>query len=126
LAWRKRKLLRWIGTQENCGPRKEFSPTGIRMTHRAKVARRKGNIVRKKWTKAKAERGIQKVRTGQEVRKRAKDLVSGRPRYLKKRDLKKIGLESTENLDTTFRKTTRLEIAKRIVRSTIRMRKTRK
>jgi hypothetical protein len=37
VAWRKRKLVRRIGTQENCGPRKEFSPTGIRMTHNAKV-----------------------------------------------------------------------------------------
>jgi hypothetical protein len=41
VAWRKRKLIRRIGTQENCGPRNEFSPTGIRTTHRAEVARRK-------------------------------------------------------------------------------------
>jgi hypothetical protein len=38
VAWRKRKLVRRIGTQENCGPRKEFSSAGIRMTHSAKVA----------------------------------------------------------------------------------------
>jgi hypothetical protein len=41
VAWRKRKRVRRIGTQENCGPRKEFSPAGIRMTHRAKVTRGK-------------------------------------------------------------------------------------
>jgi hypothetical protein len=41
VAWRKRKLVRRIGTQENCRPRKEFSPTGIRMTHSAKVTRGK-------------------------------------------------------------------------------------
>jgi hypothetical protein len=125
VAWRKRKLVRRIGTQENCGPRKEFSPTGIRMTHRAKVARRKGNIVRNKWTRAKAELGIQKVRTRHEGRKRVKDQGGGRPRYLRKRNLKKLRLESTGNLDTTFSKTTRLEIAKRISRCTVGMRKIR-
>jgi hypothetical protein len=38
VAWRKTILVRRSGIQENCGPLKEFSPTGIRMTHRAKVA----------------------------------------------------------------------------------------
>jgi hypothetical protein len=37
VAWQKRKLVRRIGTQENCGPRKELSPAGIRVTHIAKV-----------------------------------------------------------------------------------------
>jgi hypothetical protein len=41
VAWRKRELIRRIGTQENCGQRKEFSPAGIRMTHRVKVTWRK-------------------------------------------------------------------------------------
>jgi hypothetical protein len=82
--WRKRNLVRRIGTQENCGSRKKFSPTGIRMTHRAKVARRKGNIVRNKWTMSKAERRIQKVWIFHEGRKRVKDLGGGRPPYLRK------------------------------------------
>jgi hypothetical protein len=43
LAWRKRKLVRRIGTQENCGQRKEFSPDRIRMTHSAKVTQGKNN-----------------------------------------------------------------------------------
>jgi hypothetical protein len=47
-------------------------------------------------------------------RNAVKDLGGGRPRYLRKRDLKMLLLESTGNLDTTFRKTTRLGIAKRI------------
>jgi hypothetical protein len=123
VAWRKRKLVRRTGTQENCRPRKEFSLTGIRMTHCTKVARRKGNIVRNKWIRAKAERGIQKVRTRYKGRKIVKGLGGGRPRYLRIRDLKKLRLESTGNLDTTFSKTTRLEIAKRIARSTAGMRK---
>jgi hypothetical protein len=41
VAWRKRNLIRRSGTQGNCGPLKEFSPTGIRTTRCAKVARPK-------------------------------------------------------------------------------------
>jgi hypothetical protein len=48
------------------------------MTHHSKVARSKRNIIRNKWTRAKAERGIQKVRTRHEGRKRVKDLGGGR------------------------------------------------
>jgi hypothetical protein len=36
VAWRKRNLLRKIGTQENCEPCKEFAAAGMRMTHCAK------------------------------------------------------------------------------------------
>jgi hypothetical protein len=35
------KLARRVGTQENCVSRKEFSPVGIWMNHRAKMARGK-------------------------------------------------------------------------------------
>jgi hypothetical protein len=82
------------------------------MTRSAKVARRKGNIVRNKWTRAKVERGIQKVRIHHKGRNRVKDLGGRWPRYLKKQAPKKLQLESMGNLDTTFSKTTRLEIAK--------------
>jgi hypothetical protein len=95
------------------------------INHHAKVAWHKESIVRNKWTRAKAERGNQKVQTRHEDRKRVKDLGGGRPRYLRKRDLKKLQLESTGNLDTTFNKTMRLEIAKRIARSTVGMPKIR-
>jgi hypothetical protein len=105
---RKRKLFRKIRIQENCEPRKELAVARREMTHRAKVARHKGNIVKNKWTRAKAERGIEKVRTRHKGRKRVKDLGGGRPRYLRKRDLKKLRLESMGNLDTAFSKTTRL------------------
>jgi hypothetical protein len=94
-----------------CGLRKFFS-TGIRMTHCAKVAWRKGNNVRNKWTRAKSERVIQKVPTHHEGRKRVKDLGSRWPQCLRIQDLKKLRMESTGNLDTTFSKTTRLGIAK--------------
>jgi hypothetical protein len=96
----------------NDGANKELVVAGSKMTRHEALARRKGIIVRNKWTRAKAERGIQKVRTHHEGRKRVKDLGGGRPRYLRKRDLKKLRLESTENLDMTFSKTTILEIAK--------------
>jgi hypothetical protein len=93
------------------------------MTHRAKLAWRKGNTVRNKWTRAKAERGIQEVRTRHEGRKKLKKLGGGRPRYLRKRDVKKLRLERTGNLDTTFSKARRMEIAKRIARTTVGMQK---
>jgi hypothetical protein len=54
-----------------------------------------------------------------------KDLGGGRPRYLKKRDLKKLRRESTGNVNETLRMTTGLEIAKRIARSTVGLRKMR-
>jgi hypothetical protein len=85
VAWRKRKLIRKIWIQESCEPRKELAVARREMAHCAKVARRKGNIVRNKWTRAKAERGIQKVRTSHKGRKRVKDLGGGRLHYLRKR-----------------------------------------
>jgi hypothetical protein len=42
MAWHRKSIVRKIGTQENCGPRKEFAAAGIRVTCFAKVARRKG------------------------------------------------------------------------------------
>jgi hypothetical protein len=42
MAWHRKSVVRKIGTQENCGLRKEFTATGIRATHCAKVARCKG------------------------------------------------------------------------------------
>jgi hypothetical protein len=67
------------------------------MSHRARVAWRKRNIVRNRWTRTKDERGIQRVWTLRERvqtlhkdRKGVKDLGSGWPQYLKKRDLKKL------------------------------------
>jgi hypothetical protein len=125
MAWRKRKFVSKFRIQENCEPWKELAVARREMNHRPKVARRKENIVRNKWTRAKADRGIQKMRTRHEGRKSVNDLGGGRPRYLRKRDLKKRELESTGYLDTTFSKTTRLEIAKQIARSTVGMRRAR-
>jgi hypothetical protein len=41
VAWRKRELVRKIGTQENYGECKEFTTVTIKTTHYAKVAWRK-------------------------------------------------------------------------------------
>jgi hypothetical protein len=122
VAWRKRNPFRNVQIQRKCGPQKKLAFARREMTHSAKVVRRKENIFRNKWTRAKDEREIQKARTCHESRKGMKDLGGGRSRYLRKRDLKKLRIKSTGNLDTTFSKTTRLEIAKLIARSTVGMR----
>lgn len=99
-----------------------------KVSHSARLAWRKRNIVRNKQTRVKPERGIRrirtlrgKVRTTHEGRREVKDLGGGRSRYLNKRDLKKLRRESTGNVNETLRKTTGLEIAMRIARSTVRI-----
>jgi hypothetical protein len=98
MAWRKRNLFRNIRTQGDCGPWKELAAARREMTHRANVARRKGNFVRNKWTKAKAERATQRVgplrkevRTHNAGRRGTKDLSGKRPLYLSKKKASTIG-----------------------------------
>jgi hypothetical protein len=59
---RKMKLFRKIGTQKNCGLRKELTVAGRRMTRRAGVAWLRSNVVRKDWTRNQAERRTSKRR----------------------------------------------------------------
>jgi hypothetical protein len=54
------------------------------------------------------------VRAHHEGRKGVKELCGGRPRYLKKRDRKKLRRDSTGNVNETLRKTAGMEIAKQI------------
>jgi hypothetical protein len=84
-------------TRRNCGSRRKLCAACRKVSRLARVAWRKRNIVRNKCTMAKAERGIRRVGTFRERvwkrhedRKGMKDLGGGRPRYLKKRDLKKL------------------------------------
>jgi hypothetical protein len=42
VAWHRKSVIRKIGTQENCGPCKEFATAGIRAIRCAKVAQCKG------------------------------------------------------------------------------------
>jgi hypothetical protein len=66
------------------------------VSRRARVAWHKRNVVRNKWTRAKAQRGIrwvrtlrERARTRHEGRNGVKGPGGGRPLYLKKWDLKK-------------------------------------
>jgi hypothetical protein len=100
-----------------------------KVSSRARVAWHKRNIIRNKRTRAKDERGIrrertlgERVRTYHEGRNGVKNLDRGRPRYLKKRDLKNLRLESMRNVNEALRKATGPEIAKRIARSTVGLR----
>jgi hypothetical protein len=61
VAWCKRNLFKKIGTQGNCGPRKEFTAAGIMMIHCAGVAWLRRGAVRKDCTRAKDERATQGV-----------------------------------------------------------------
>jgi hypothetical protein len=60
VAWAKGNVFRKILTQGNCGPRKELATAGRRMTHRAKVAQFKGNIVKNNRTRDNVVQGILK------------------------------------------------------------------
>jgi hypothetical protein len=62
VAWRKRNLFGKTGTQDNCGPRKEFAATRIRTTRSETVVWRSENFVRKDWTRNQAKRGTPKRR----------------------------------------------------------------
>jgi hypothetical protein len=82
---------------------------------------RKGAFEKKSWKGSDCKTDIRNRGLRQQLQGRnaVKDLGGGRPRYLRKRDLKMLQLESTGNLDRTFRKTTRLGIVKRIAGSPI-------
>jgi hypothetical protein len=61
VAWRRENAVRKIGTQENCGPRKEFAAARIRMIHCAGVIWLRKGVVIKDCTRAKVERATQRV-----------------------------------------------------------------
>jgi hypothetical protein len=140
VAWRKMNILRKFWTQRNCGLRKEVTAAGMRITrcagHRRKgqnkddVERetRKGTFEKKLWKGSDCNNDIRNRGLRQQLQGKnaVKDLGGGRPRYLRKRELKMLQLESTGNLDTTFRKTTRLGIAKRIAGSVVALQRIKK
>jgi hypothetical protein len=65
----------------------------------------------------------ERMRTHHEGRKGVKYLDGRWPRCLRKQDLMKLQLESTERVNKTYRKTNGLEIVKRIGRSPVRLQK---
>jgi hypothetical protein len=125
-----RNLIRRSGSQENCGPLKEFSPTGIRTTRCAKVARRKGRSYegpsveqgrRKNETKNKFSRGTQKLRTLGRIQLMCQEGTNG----TRNRDVKEqIRLGNQRTSRGIYRKSTGLEIAKRIARCTLGLQRT--
>jgi hypothetical protein len=137
VAWYKRNLVRKIQIQENYEPWKRWIVTGRKTTSRATVAWRSENVVRKNGTRGQAKRGTPKRRKEggrpwkcleysngirshveeqihlRKGRKTAKS-IGGRRRHQQR-------LESMGNGNKVISKTTRLEIAKRIARSTVGM-----
>jgi hypothetical protein len=134
VAWHRRNILRKSRTPRNCGLRKEVTAARMMITccagHRRK-GQNKDDVEQETQKRQTEENGRWRgpecnsdirdrgLRQQPQGRNAVKDLGGGRPRYLRKRDLKMLQLESTGNLDTTFMKTTKLRIAKRIAGSPI-------
>jgi hypothetical protein len=121
----KRNLFRKIRNLDKCGPRKEFASAGIRTTRCAKVARRKGRSYEgpsfeqgrgKNKTRNKIARG---TRIGRMLGKRQlmhqEDTNGTRNRDCKEQ--LRLGNEMTTS--GIYKKSTELEIAKRIARCTV-------
>jgi hypothetical protein len=110
VARRRRDIFAQERTRVKRGTLEQLVAARIGATLRAKMAGRQTSkrrtFVRKRQSKHEGKNGV-------------KDLGGGRPRYLRKQDLQKLQLESTGNLNATFGKTTRREIAKRIVGTTV-------
>jgi hypothetical protein len=129
VAWHRKSVITNTGTQENCGLRKDFTATGIRATRCAKVA----------WLKGRNHEGPSVQRERRKTQTRIKFArASCKGRTLGKRQLMCLeGTNGTRNRDfkeqlrlgnerTTsviYRKTIMLEIVKRAVRISSRMRK---
>jgi hypothetical protein len=112
-------------TQGDCGSWRKLAAACRKVPCHTRVAWHRRNIVRE-YIRAKVEQGIlrvqtlrERVRTHREGRKEKKGLGGRRPRYLRKRDLKKLRQESMGNVNKTHMKTTGLEIVKRIARSAV-------
>jgi hypothetical protein len=78
-------------TRRDCGSRRKLAAACRKVSRRARVAWRKRNIVRNKWTRAKDQRGVRRVRTlriymrtHHEGRKGVKDLGDGLPLCMRK------------------------------------------
>jgi hypothetical protein len=140
VAWRRINAVRKILTHGYSGLRKEVTAAGMRITRCAghghkgrnkddvKRETRKRTFEKKLWEGSDCNTDIRNRGLRQQLQGRnaVKDLGGGRPRYLGKRDLKLLQLESKGNFDTTFRKTTRLGIAKRIAGSPVALQRIKK
>jgi hypothetical protein len=103
----------WHGTKRGVF-RKDFTRANVERATRRIVSPRK-NLQKDRTLRTLKE----EVRMHCKGRKGLKDLGGGRPRHLKKRDLKKPQPESTGSVIKTYRKSTGLEISKRIARCNV-------
>jgi hypothetical protein len=119
VAWRKRNLIRKSGTQENCGPLQEFSPSGMRTTRCAKVARRKGRsyeepTVEQGRRKNKNEDKISRVTRGRRMLGRRKVMCQGGTNGTGNRGfIEQLCLKNERTSEELDRKTFGLEFVKR-------------
>jgi hypothetical protein len=134
VAWRKRNFFKEILTHGNCGLQKDVTASRrkiTRCTGHGHMARNKDDVTprsekgrtfgKRPWKDPECnttirDRGLRQQLKG---RNEVKDLGSGQPRYVKKPNLKEVQVTSTGNSDMNFTKTARLEIAKRIVGSSV-------
>jgi hypothetical protein len=94
-------------TRVNCGSRRKLAAAGLKMTHRAEVARRKGNFVGNNRTRDSVVRGTLKRRTfGRRRGPKTERKYGIRNTRLRQQ------LQSQRKLVRINRKTTGLEIAK--------------
>jgi lambda repressor-like predicted transcriptional regulator len=107
VARRRRDIFAQERTRVKRGPLEQLVAARRGTTFRAKMA----GETAKRWTFGRKRQSKQQGING------VKDLGGGRPRYLRKQDLRKLQLESTGNLNATL--TTRWEIARRIVGSAV-------
>jgi hypothetical protein len=136
VIWRKKNVFRKIRTQGNCGPRKELAAAGRKTTHHAEVAQRKGRGLqgrshegpsveqgrRKNHNMNKFERGTRKGRTLRRRQLMRQEGTNG----TRNRDFEKqLRLGSERTTSGIHKKTIGLEIVKRAVGISSRLRKIR-
>jgi hypothetical protein len=126
VAWRKRNLLRWIGTQGNFGPRSKLTAAGIKITRHARVAWRRENLFGKYWTRNQTEQETPKRRKdgkrmwkGPKFKKKSirdrglKEQQRGSERIKDQGDRRPIYVRKKRITSMIYRKTIELETVKR-------------
>jgi hypothetical protein len=115
VAWRKKNIFREILTDRNCGLQKEVTASRRNITHCAGHR----HMARNKRKGPECNTGIRDRRLRQQLQGRnlVEDLGGGQLRYLKN-----VEVESMANFYMNFTKTARLEIAKRIIGSSVGLR----
>jgi hypothetical protein len=111
VAWRKRNMLRKPWTQRICGLRKEVTAAGMKIGHCAghrSKRQNKDDAERETWKGREQNGRWRGPEWNNDIRNR------GLRQQLQGRNTVMLQVESTGNLDTTFRKTTRLGIIKRL------------